>query len=85
MLLDDLILRDGRQEVLDEISETLKKGEISRLDAPQCRGHPLDIQVPPACQSLAPSSDRWTHQEAPTDIAQNRTKPVQQITEEAAP
>jgi len=33
MLSDGVILRDGRQEVLDEISETLKKGEIPRLDA----------------------------------------------------
>jgi len=31
MLSDGVILRDGPQEVLDEISETLKKGEIPRL------------------------------------------------------
>jgi hypothetical protein len=46
MLLDDLILRDGRQEFLDEISETLKKGEISRLDAPQCAEHPGATRLP---------------------------------------
>jgi hypothetical protein len=40
MLSDGVILRDGRQAVLDEISETLKKGEIPRLDAPDSQGAP---------------------------------------------
>jgi hypothetical protein len=40
MLSDCVILRRGQQVLLDEISETLKKGEIPRLDARDSRGVP---------------------------------------------